>query len=188
MARGWSLPRDVDVCGVRYAVNADFRDILDIISRLSDLNTPEQERAYVALALFYQDFDNMPPEHYDDAAQQLHIFMNCGNEDLSPPSPKMIDWEQDQDMIVADVNKVAGREIRAMPFCHWWTFISWFNGIGEGQLSTVVAIREKKRRGKKLSDWEKEFYQTNRDKIDFRRNYTDAEKQVFDLWLGKASQ
>ena len=94
--RGWSLPRTVEVCGMQYAINADFRDILDIIARLSDINTPEQERTYVALALFYRDFDIMPWEHYADAVQQLQSFMNCGNEDSGPPSPKLIDWEQDQ--------------------------------------------------------------------------------------------
>lgn len=186
MAGGWALPRAVAVCGTRYRINADFRDILDIISRLSDINTPEQERTYVALALFYQDFDAMPHAHYLEAAQQLQYFMNCGSEDIGPPSPKMIDWDQDQAMIVADINKVAGREIREMPFCHWWTFISWFNGIGEGQLSTVVAIREKRRKGKNLSDWEKEFYRANREKVDFRRSYSEAEDQLLDHWLGKS--
>lgn len=186
MAAGWSLPRAVDVCGVRYAVNADFRDILDIISRLSDIETPKEESHYVALALFYEDFETMPSIHYRDAARQLYAFINCGEEDYGPPSPKLIDWEQDRALIVADVNKVAGCEIRALPFCHWWTFVSWFNGIGDGQLATVVSIRDKTRKGKKLSDWEKEFYRANRDKVDFRRSYTVAEDQILDLWLGKA--
>lgn len=185
MVSGWVLPKSVEVCGVRREVNADFRDILDIIARLSDSDTPEQERAYVALALFYREFNSMPPGHYEAAAQQLQIFLNCGSEDYGPPSPKVIDWEQDQAMIVADVNKVAGREIREMPFCHWWTFISWFNGIGDGQLSTVVSIREKKRKGKPLSEWEREFYRANRDKVDFRLKYTSADDQIFSKWLGK---
>ena len=65
--------------------------------------------------------------------------------------------------------------MRALPFCHWWTFLAWFNGIGEGQLSTVVSIREKKRKGKKLSDWEREFYQENREKVDFKLKYSAEE-------------
>ena len=54
-------------------------------------------------------------------------------------------------------------------------FLAWFNGIGEGQLSTVVSIREKKRKGKKLSDWEREFYQENREKVDFKLKYSAEE-------------
>ena len=56
---------------------------------------------------------------------------------------------------------------------------------GLSLLSTVVSVREKKRKGKKLSDWEREFYNSNREKIDFKTNYTDAEDQLLDLWLGK---
>ena len=89
---------------------------------------------------------------------------------------------------VADINRVAGREVRSLPFCHWWTFLAWFMGIGEGQLSTVVSIREKRRKGKKLSDWEREFYQENRGKVEFRRKYSAKEleeQERFKALLGE---
>lgn len=78
-------------------------------------------------------------------------------------------------MIVADVNKVAGQEIRALPFVHWWTFMSWFHAIGEGQLSTVVSLRDKLRRGKKLEQWEKDFYRDNKNTVDIRKRYSKEE-------------
>ena len=77
--------------------------------------------------------------------------------------------------MVADVNKVAGQEIRAMPFLHWWTFLSYFHTIGQGQLSTIVGIRDKLRRGKKLESWEKEYYRENRDKVELKKRYSLAE-------------
>ena len=60
---------------------------------------------------------------------------------------KLLDWQHDANLIVADINKVAGQEVRDLPFVHWWTFLAWFHGIGQGQLSTVVAIRDKLRKG-----------------------------------------
>ena len=78
-------------------------------------------------------------------------------------------------MIVADVNKVAGTEIRALPFLHWWTFVSYFNAIGEGQLSTLVSIREKLRKGKKLEKWDQEYYRKNKDKVDLKKRYSAEE-------------
>ena len=78
-------------------------------------------------------------------------------------------------MIVADVNKVAGTEIRALPFLHWWTFVSYFNAIGEGQLSTLVSIREKLRKGKKLEKREQEYYRKNKDKVDLKKRYSAEE-------------
>ena len=50
---GWRLPRSVELGGREYAINTDYRDILDIIARLQDENYDQQVRLYVALALFY---------------------------------------------------------------------------------------------------------------------------------------
>ncbi len=105
----------------------------------------------------------------------MMIFIAGGAEDTGPSGPRLIDWEQDQGMIVADVNKVAGCEIRALPFVHWWTFLAWFGAIGEGQLSTVVSIRDKRRQGKKLEGWEKEYYQQHKAEVDLRPHYTAEE-------------
>lgn len=179
---GWELPRELEVDGVPHPINADFRDILDIIPRL----TGEVVGLYVALALFYDDFEAIPEKSHTEAVKAMFWFINGGEYATEArPSPKTIDWEQDRAMIVADVNKVAGCEIRALAFCHWWTFLSWFNGIGEGQLSTVVSIREKLRRGKKLTDWEREFYRKNRDRVEFKRQYSEEEEAELRLWLGK---
>ena len=78
-------------------------------------------------------------------------------------------------MIVAEVNRVAGQEIRALPYLHWWTFLGWFHTIGEGRFSTVVALRRKLRRGQPLESWEKTFYRENRGEIDLPRKYSPQE-------------
>lgn len=175
---GWNLPEKAEIGGREYAIHADFRDILDIMSRLCDPEEGQQVRAYVALALFYPQFSSMPEQDHAEALAWLFRFINGGEEEHSTkPGVKTIDWEQDRQLIVADVNRVAGCEVRALPFCHWWTFLAWFNGIGEGQLATVVSIREKRRKGKKLSDWEKEYYQEHREQVDFKKKYTAEERE-----------
>ena len=78
-------------------------------------------------------------------------------------------------MIVAEVNRASGQEIRALPYLHWWTFLGWFHTIGEGQLSTVVAIRSKLKKGKPLESWEKQFYRENRDIVDLPKRYSREE-------------
>ncbi len=54
-------------------------------------------------------------------------------------------------MIVPAVNKVAGKEIRTVPYMHWWTFFGYFMESGECLFNTVVGIRSKKAKGEKLS-------------------------------------
>ena len=173
MISGWGLPTRAVIGGKEYALHCDFRDILEIFSYLDDPQLPEYLRWQIAVALFYEG--EMPAEDRQEAMAYFLSFISCGREDMSKPGPKLLDWEQDAPMIVADVNKVAGQEIRALPFVHWWTFLSWFHAVGEGQLSAVVSIRDKLRRGKKLEGWEKDFYRDNKDTVQLRKRYTGEE-------------
>ncbi|MCI8594117.1 MAG: hypothetical protein HFF09_02535 [Oscillospiraceae bacterium] len=188
----WTLPEKAKINGRLYAIHADFRDVLDILTRLNKEEADAQTRLYVALALFYEGFEAMPERDYQEAAVWLMTFLNGGEEDKGKPGPKLLDWEQDAGLIVSGVNKVAGREVRAMPFCHWWTFLGWFSAVGEGSLATVIGIRDKRRRGKKLLDWEQEYYREHREQVDFQKHYTDEEveerKRLLALLDGDGSE
>ena len=181
----WELPESVEIGDSEYSINADYRNILEIIRKLSDASESAIIKILVALAMFYPDFDNIPDELYQEAANQMVWFISCGEEDDGQKHHKLIDWEQDYKLIVSDINRVAGKDVRGEKFLHWWTFISWFNGIGEGQLSFVVGIRDKLRRGKKLSQQEREFYRKNRSMVDFKRVYTETEENILNTWIGK---
>lgn len=175
MIAGWELPVNGCIGGRNYDIHADYRDILEIFTYFEDPDLPEYLRWQIALALFYEG--EIPPEHQQEAMEYLMAFIHCGKTEAGKPGPKLLDWEQDALTIVADVNKVAGREIRAMPFLHWWTFMAWFNAIGEGQLSALVSIRDKLARGKKLEKWEQEYYRKNKDKVDLKRRYSAEERR-----------
>ena len=163
---GWQLPERAVIGGKEYPIYTDFRDILEIISRLNRSDEPEFIRWQVAMALFYEG--QIPEEHQQEAMEFLGKFLNGGKADGRKAAPKLLDWERDSDLIISDINRVAAREIRLEKHIHWWTFLSWFHAIGEGQLSCVVAIRDKLRRGKKLEGWEKDFYRDNKDRIDLK--------------------
>lgn len=170
---GWELPRQTSIGGKTYHLHTDYRQILKIFSYLQDETLPEFIRWQVALALFYEE--EIPDKDYTEAAEYFCRFVNCGMEEPKDPGPALLNWEQDAQDIAADVNKVAGQEIRALPYLHWWTFLSWFHGIGEGNLSTLVTIRDKRNRGKKLEPWEQEYYRRNRDRVNLKKKYSAGE-------------
>lgn len=159
--------------GREYAIHPDYRDILQICGVLEDPTEPEFVRWEVALALFYTE--PIPPEHRQAAMAYLSEFLTCGRQE-GAAGHKLLDWQQDARVIVADVNKVAGKEIRALPFLHWWTFLSYFHAIGEGQLSTLLSLREKLRSGKKLESWEQEYYRKNKAQVDLKKQYGPEEQ------------
>ena len=168
----WFLPETAEIGGKTYQSNTDFRDVLESMQYLEDPDRPEYLGWIIAIALFYEG--DIPPEHQTEAMEYLADFISCGEKDTKP-GPKLLDWEQDAQAIIADVNKVAGTEIRAVQYMHWWTFLSYFQAIGEGQLSTVVSIRDKLRRGKPLEKWEQDYYRKNKERIDLRKRYSAEE-------------
>lgn len=168
----WQLPRTAVIGGKTYPIHTDYRDILEIFSYLSDPDLPEFVRWEVALALFYEG--PVPEQDAREAADFLSRFI-AGSQHQGRPGPRLLDWEQDAGAIIADVNKVAGTEIRSLPYVHWWTFLGWFHAIGQGQLSTLVSIRDKLARGKKLESWEKDFYRENKHRVELPKKYSRQE-------------
>ena len=170
---GWQLPKEACIGGKTYTLHTDFREILEIFGWLQDETKPEFFRWYVALALFFEE--EIPDGDFYEAAEYFRWFVCRGQPETDPATPALLHWQQDAQDIAADVNKVAGREIREMPYLHWWTFLGWFHGIGEGNLSMLVSVRDKLRRGKKLEPHEREFYRRNRGRVQLRPEYTPEE-------------
>lgn len=168
----WQLPVIACIGGKTYQLHTDYRDILEIFSYLNDPDLPEFVRWEVALTLFYGE--NIPETNRAEAAAFFGTFVTGGQQE-EKPGPRLLDWEKDAPAIIADVNKVAGKEIRAVPYIHWWTFLSWFHAIGEGQLSMLVSIRDKLARGKKLEAWEKDFYRENKQRVELPKKYSARE-------------
>ena len=170
---GWGLPREAVIGEKTYTIHTDYRQILQIFSWLQKEELPEFLRWRIALALFYEE--EIPEAFFAPAAEYFRWFVNCGQEESGSPGPQLLDWEGDAQDIVADVNKVAGQEIRSLPYLHWWTFMGWFRGIGEGNLSTLLSIRDKLRRGKKLEPFEQEYCRRNRSRVNLAKKYSAEE-------------
>ena len=180
------LPKSLNVNETKYDIRSDFRIGLLILQAFQDPDLTKDEAGMVMLQCLYKDFESIPIEDIEEAYKQAVWFLNCGeydeNNQYVPPTRKIYDFEQDSQIIFSSINKVAGYEVRALDYLHFWTFIGYFNEIGQGTFSTVVSIRDKKRRGKKLDDWEKKFYKENKSMVDLKRRYTEAElKEVEEL-------
>lgn len=190
MSGPWSLPVQAVIEDRVYEIHTDFRDILELMHWLDGAAAPDLdqgERWYVAMRLFYPDFAAMPRQDWPAATRFLTEFLQAGRPEPALPGPRLMDWQQDAPLIAAGISKAAGQDVRALPYLHWWSFLSWFDAIGEGTFATVVALRDKLRRGKKLEPWELDFYRTHRAVVDLRPApdpEADAEKQRLLARLG----
>ena len=153
----WSLPTRLPVGGRQMEIRADFRQVLQVIDCLEDEQLPLFARWRKALRLFY--VEPVAADDRSEAMEQLCGFISAYRD--SSPGPRLMCWRQEAPLIAAQVNQVAGREVRAEEFLHWWTFLGYFHAIGPGPFAQVVAIREKLRTGKKLDENEQQFYNKN---------------------------
>ncbi len=171
------LPESLEIGGKSYRINADFRVILKIFTAFDDPELTEQEKCFICMKNLFADFESIPEEHLQTAVNWAYWFVGGGDipEKSDARKAKIIDWEQDEFLYFSAINKVAGFETRAVKFLHWWTFLGYFNEIGEGLFSQVIHIRDKKSRGKKLEKWENEFLCSNRNLVKIRRKYTKEE-------------
>lgn len=179
----YDLPTELNICGATYAIRHDYRAILDICIALSDRELTDEEKTIAALTIFYPDLDDMPWDHYPEALQKCYDFIERG-EKHSDSGPKLMDWEHDFQYIVAPINKAIGTEVRALPYLHWWTFLSAYMEIGDCTFAQIVSIRDKKARHKQLEKWEKDWYKRNRDIVDIDTRYTEAEQNLLSSWGG----
>ena len=63
-----------------------------------------------------------------------------------------------------------------------YSFLSFYQEIGDCLFAQVVRIRDKKAHGKSLDKQDREFYRKNRDIIDLKTTYTESEKDVLAAW------
>ncbi len=168
----YDLPTTAFIAGKEYEIRnkGDFRVILDCFKALDDEELPEMYRVYTALVIFYDCFDDITDvintfTKQDDlltAVNEMYTFFNCGQNNITINTKyKLFDWQQDAHLIFAEINKIAGKEIRAEKYLHWWSFMGYFAAIGEGTFSTIISIRNKIINNKKLEKYEREFKRNN---------------------------
>lgn len=191
----FDLPTTVTIKDREFGIrdDGDYRMILDVFSALQDIDIPKNERMITAIVIFYDGFslDNVfekaeSSEIMEELATKMFDFISCGQTNMgNKTNHKLIDWEQDEQLIASAVNNVANMEIRTVDYMHWWTFMGHYISVGESVLSTVVQIRSKLVEGKKLEKHEQEFRKKNPEYFIWNRQTVEdreADALIKEIW------
>jgi len=178
-----ALPETLTVEGVDYKIRPDYRDVLQVFEAFSDPELTQEEKWIVAMYLIFECFscaDDVIEAiengfNVSEAMKQMSWFISAGAPEKDIVELPVYSWIQDEQMIFSEVNKVAGKETRELPYLHWWTFLGYFNGIGEGTFSFIVSIRDKLNKGKKLEKHEREFLNRNKELVKLHKRKTKEE-------------
>lgn len=180
-----ALPETLTVVGKDYPIRTDYRNVLQVFEAFQDPELTQEEKWIVAIYLLFENFscndDVLQAAHYGfdlgEAMKQISWFISAGQPEKQVLEQPTYNWTQDEQMIFSAVNKVAGRETRELEYLHWWTFLGYFNEVGEGAFSFIVGIRHKLNNGKKLEKHEKEFLSHNKELVLMKKPMTKEEQE-----------
>lgn len=176
-----SLPAALSVGGEDRPIRTDYRAALDCFLALTDSDLDEANKALEVLDILY--IDEIAPEDWQEALQQAMWYLRGGEEENKKKSPQLVSWVQDFTIIAAPISKIIGQDIRGMEHLHWWSFLSAYMSIGDCFFAEVVAIRDKRARGKSLDKAEREFYRRNQDIINIKKPLTESEEDLLKEWV-----
>lgn len=183
----YELPTSVILNNTAHAIrkDGDFRMVLDCFKLLQDEELDENERILACLTTFYAEVSSVEElwvlGDMEEATKQMFSFFNCHQESVGIKAEgKVIDWDKDAMMIVSAINKVAGKEIRQEKYLHWWTFMAYYMAIGDSALATVVNIRRKLIKEKKLEKYEQKYVNDNPELFRRTDNCTKEEREFLE--------
>lgn len=184
MISEYDLPQAVTIDGKQFKIRerCDYRIVLRCINALNDNELSDEQRLQCALIIFYEDYDQI--QDLQTAINEMFRIISyddTGNSDHQRPA--LMDWEKDFKQIAPPISRILGYDVRApAKYTHWWTFVGGYMEIGECTFATIVSIRAKKQKGKKLEKWEEDFFRENHDKIRLPQKFTKEEEEFLSLF------
>ncbi len=181
------LPETLTVGGREYPIRTDYRDVLQVLEAFSDEELEHIEKWIVAVYLLFEDFScaddvlEAVEDGFDlgEAVGQISWYLSVGKPEEKDRDAPLYDWKQDEQMIFAAVNKVAGREVREADYMHWWTISGYVNSVDKDDFWTfVISIRDKLNKKKKLEKNEREFLNKNRELVILEKRKTREEQEL----------
>ena len=125
------LPETVEIDGLQYPINTDFRISILFEQLLADASLTEQEKLLQALRLYYP----MIPTNIPEAIEQILWFYRCGKEQKAVVEDKssaaVFDYDYDDQYIYAAYLDQYGIDLQDINHLHWWKFKAMFAGLKE---------------------------------------------------------
>lgn len=125
------LPEAVEVNGIEYAVNFDFRTGLACILDMESSELTDEEKCILLLRRIYGD---VIPEDVETALKLAVKFLDGGKEPPEDENPfadnkRLYSFEKDSALIYAAFQQTHGIDLQKVDL-HWWQFLALFQDLG----------------------------------------------------------
>lgn len=158
------LPVDIDINGVLYKINSDYRTSI-IFAKTIEENELTEEVILKILELYYP----IIPKDIEMAINTIFWFYTCGkseeksNSKSTGNNKKIFDYEQDSQYIYSAFLSEYKIDLQDVEYLHWWKFKALFESLSED--NEVVKIMQYRSMDlSKIEDKEqKKFYKRMKD-------------------------
>jgi len=139
------LPNAVEIDGIEYEINSDFRSCLRIILAFEDNELAAIEKQMVLIDNLYKN----KPDNLDQAIRQGIKFLNGGRDELEAGNDmRLYSFDKDAPFIMAAFKQTHGIDLDTANM-HWWKFMTLFMDMGsETTFSNLVSLRKRVKTGK----------------------------------------
>ena len=125
------LPEAIEVNGVEYAVNSDFRTGLACILDMESSELTDEEKCILLLRRIYGE---TIPEDGETAIKLAVKFLDGGKEPPEEENPfadntRLYSFEKDSALIYAAFQQTHGIDLQKVDL-HWWQFLALFQDLG----------------------------------------------------------
>lgn len=179
----YDLPKTVEFDGTEHKIrnDCDYRVVLDTIAAMNDKELDEQTRVQCVLFIFYEDLSKIT--NGQAAVDEMIKIIGCEEElkETKERSARIMDWNHDFKNIAPPISRVLGYSVRDRKnYTHWYDFVGAYMEIGDCYFAQIISIRNKRRKGKKLDESEKNFYKEHREDIDLPIEMSHEEAEWLD--------
>lgn len=155
------LPETVDIDGIEYRINSDFRISILFELLMQDDELGKRQKLVQGLQLYYPEI----PHNVTMAVDKMIWFYRCGKEtgsgghgSGSGRAKQIYSFEHDDDYIYAAFLEQYGIDLQDIKELHWWKFRALFRGLSEDtEFVKIMGYRSVKITSK-MSKEQREFY------------------------------
>lgn len=177
------LPESVEIEGVEYEINTDFRISILFELLMQDPNISDEEKIEKALELY---FIKIPPiEYISEVVDIIMDFYSCGKDKLisngrttsKGKSKQIYSFEVDADYIYAAFLDQYGIDLQDIEYLHWWKFKALFNALKEDNEIVKIMGYRSINITNDMSKHEKEFYKKMKELYKLPDNISKNDKE-----------
>jgi hypothetical protein len=140
-----TLPTAVEVDGVAYKINTDFRNAIRVMLAFEDDELTFNEKQMILLGNLYPEV----PENVQGALEQGGKFLSGGKTDEPTDEPlRLYSFSKDADLIFAAFQQTHRIDLETAKL-HWWKFLALFSDLGgDTTFCQLVGLRKRLKTGK----------------------------------------